>query len=268
MASSGIRSETGSTVQKVGRHRAMDDLITACCVVAFGWFWGGMFSGICGIGAVMIAMPLTTFVVSSSESVLISSLVGMYSSIHMGVAYRKACVWREIRDLVIGVIPGCILGGLVLKVAPAQMLQIMISAVLACFVLMQMFHRFATWSLPDSVALGILVGVICGFVSSSVTMVGAPLGIYVLLRHWDPDRARGNMSVFYIFTGIGSVVVQAVAGLYNMHLIQIALAGGVACAVGQSIGIRLGKHLSQQLFRRLLIVFLGISAVTLFVRAV
>lgn len=243
------------------------ELVWSCCVVALGWFWGGLVSGICGVGAVMVAMPLATFVVSSSESILLSSLVSMYSSIHMGVAYRHSCVWRDIRPLVVGVVPGCFLGVLVLKVAPAQLLQIMISGMLACFVVMQMFRRFASWTLPESALLGTGVGVVCGFVSASVTMVGAPLGIYVLLRHWDPDRARGNMSVFYIFTGVGAVVVQAFAGLYHMRLFSMALAGVLACAAGQTIGIRLGRHLDQRLFRRLLIFFLGISALVLFVRA-
>lgn len=242
-------------------------MLLTCAIVAFGWFWGGMIAGISGVGAVMVAMPLATLVVSPTESVLLSSLVGMYSSIHMGVAYRRSCVWKEVRDLVIGSFPGCILGGLVLKAAPAQALQLMISIVLALFVLMQLFRRSAAWKLPDSTFIGITVGVVCGFVSASVTMVGAPLGIYVLLRHWHPDRARGNMSVFYVFTGIGAVIVQATMGLYNAQLFQIALAGVAACSIGQSIGIRLGRHLDQILFRKILIVFLALSAAMLFMRA-
>lgn len=243
------------------------ELVYACCVIALGWFWGGMLSGICGVGAVMVAMPLTTFALSSSESILLSSLVGMYSSVHLGVAYRHSCVWSDIRPLVVGVVPGCVLGALVLKIAPAQILQIMISGMLACFMLMQGVRRFMAWTLPESAFLGIVVGIICGFVSSSVTMVGAPLGIYVLLRHWDPDRARGNMSVIYIFTGVGAVVMQATAGLYHADLFSMALAGVVACAGGQSIGIRLGRHLDQRLFRMLLILFLGASALVLFAQA-
>lgn len=242
-------------------------MLLACAVVAFGWFWGGMVSGISGVGAVMVAMPLATLVVSPAESVLLSNLVGMYSSIHMGVAYHRSCVWKDVRGLVIGSLPGCVLGVLVLKVAPPHTLQIMISAVLALFVLMQAFRRSASWQIPGSTGVGIAVGVACGFVGGSVTMVGAPLGIYALLRHWDPDRARGNMSVFYVFTGTGAVAAQACAGLYTMDLFSIALAGMAACFVGQNIGIRLGRHLDQVLFRRILIVFLSLSAVFLFLRA-
>ncbi|MBQ9105771.1 MAG: sulfite exporter TauE/SafE family protein [Mailhella sp.] len=207
-------------------------MLLTCAVVAFGWFWGGMISGISGVGAVMVAMPLATLVVSPAESVLLSNLVGMYASIHMGVAYRRFCVWKDVRNLIVGSFPGCLLGVLLLKVAPAQTLQLMISAVLAVFVLMQTFRLSSAWKLPDSTVLGVAVGVVCGFVGGSVTMVGAPLGIYVLLKQWDPDRARGNMSVFYVFTGIGSVVAQAVAGLYDVRLIQTALAGVAACSVG------------------------------------
>ena len=215
----------------------------------------------------MVAMPLAMLVVSPTESVLLSNLVGMYSSIHMGVAYHRSCVWKDVRGLVIGSFPGCVLGVLVLKVAPPQALQIMISAVLALFVLMQAFRRSASWQISESTSISIAVGVACGFVGGAVTMVGAPLGIYALLRHWNPDRARGNMSVFYVFTGIGAVAAQASAGLYDMHLLPIALAGMAACFVGQNIGIRLGRHLDQAIFRKILIFFLSLSAILLFLRA-
>ena len=140
-------------------------------------------------------MPLMTAVLSPGDAVLVSCLTGLYGTVHLSYSYRKSCCWREIRDLVVGAVPGCFLGALVLRVASMQTLQLMVCAMLACFIAMQCFHKAASYRLPDSTLIGIAAGFACGFVSGSVAMVGAPLGIYVLMKHWSADRARGNMSV-------------------------------------------------------------------------
>ena len=243
------------------------DLAWTCFMVALGWCFGGIVGGATGIGTIMVAMPLMTAVITPGEAVLVSCLTGLYSTIHLSISYRKACSWKDIRDLVIGAVPGSVLGALTLKVASMQALQLMVCGMLACFILMQLFRRAATYRLPDSMAVGLFAGLVCGFVSGSVAMVGAPLGIYVLMKHWSPDRARGNMSVFYMFSTVASVLSQAFAGLYTMSLLPIALAGVAGCFVGQIVGVRIGRRIDQQLFQRLVLGFLALAAVILFVRA-
>lgn len=243
------------------------DFVWTCSMVALGWFFGGIVGGATGIGTIMIAMPMTTAVLSPSDAVLVSCVTGLLGTFHLAYSYRKAYSWNDIRDLVIGSVPGCILGALILRVASMQSLQLMVCAILACFVAMQFVHRIAVYRLPDSVIIALAAGVICGFVSGSVAMVGAPLGIYVLMKHWSPDRARGNMSFFYVFSGIVTVVSQAFAGLYDVTLIQVALAGFSGCIVGQMVGVRLGRRINQLLFQRIVLVFLALAAVILFMRA-
>lgn len=237
-------------------------------MVALGWGFGGIVGGATGIGTIMVAMPLMTVALSPGDAVLVSCLTGLYGTVHLAFAYRKGCRWKDIRDLVIGAVPGCVLGALTLRIASMQTLQFMVCAMLACFIGMQFFRKTAACRLPDSVLTGLLAGLVCGFVSGSVAMVGAPLGIYVLLKHWSPDRARGNMSMFYLFTCLASVISQAAAGLYTVTLFQISLAGMAGCAVGQVMGVRLGRRIDQILFQRIVLVFLAVAAVILFVRAV
>lgn len=243
------------------------EFVWTCFMVALGWGFGGVVGGATGIGAIMVAMPLMTTVLSPSDAVLVSCLIGFYATIHLSISYRKAFHWADIRDLAIGAVPGCALGALVLRVASMQVLQLMVCAMLACFIAMQCFRRVASYRLPDSTVVGVLAGLVCGFVSGSVAMVGAPLGIYVLMKHWEPDRARGNMSVFYVFTGVSSVISQAVAGLYTVTLFQVAIAGMAGCFVGQVLGVRLGRRIDQKLFQRIVLLFLAVAAVILFVRA-
>lgn len=92
------------------------DFVWTCLMVALGWFFGGIVGGATGIGTIMIAMPMTTAMLSPSDAVLLSCLTGLFGTVHLAYSYRKACSWTDIRDIVIGSVPGCILGALILRV--------------------------------------------------------------------------------------------------------------------------------------------------------
>ncbi|MGX8718118.1 MAG: sulfite exporter TauE/SafE family protein [Desulfovibrio sp.] len=237
-------------------------------MVAFGWFIGGIVGAATGIGGVMAAMPLLTLVLSPADAVLVSCLAGLIGSVQVSAAYYRSCTVKNIKELVAGAVPGCVIGVWVLKVASMQSLQIMVCAMILLFVGMQMIPKSAGYRLPDRPLYGVLAGTASGFVNASVAMVGVPLGIYILLAHWAPDRARGNMSIFYVLSGAITVALQMCAGLYTVELLQISVAGIVGILSGGVLGVRLGRRIDQQMFRRVVIAFLLMAAVILFVRAV
>ena len=111
--------------------------------VFVGWLLGGIIGGATGIGAIMIAMPILTMVLAPGDAVLVSCLVGLYGCIHLALAYRRDCKWADIRDLGIGVVPGCVVGVLALKIASVRSLELMISVMLAVFVLLRLFRGTA-----------------------------------------------------------------------------------------------------------------------------
>lgn len=245
----------------------MDSTVFMYGVVVLGWALGGIIGGATGLGAVMVSMPILTVVLDPGDAVLVSCIISIYVYAHLAYTYRKFCLWSDLKDLVIGIIPGSVIGVMVLKAVPIQALQLMISLMLISFVLLQLFRKVTTYLLPKSTPVGIATGMVCGFVNTSVAMMGAPLGAYVLLRHWDPDRARGNMSALFAIGAVGAVAMQATAGLYNIHLLQISVFGIAGGALGQVVGVRLGRNMDQQRLNRIILVFLSLVAIMLGVQA-
>ena len=236
-------------------------------MVAFGWFVGGIIGAAAGIGGVMAAMPLLALVLSPSEAVLVSCLAGLVGSIQVSFAYYRFCTFKDLRELVLGAVPGCVIGVWILDIASMRSLQLMVCTMILLFIGMQMVPKSAGFRLPDSPLCGLAAGAASGFVNASVAMVGVPLGAYILLSHWPPDRARGNMSIFYVFSGAMAVSSQAFAGLYSPELLRISAAGIAGALAGGVIGVRLGRRIDRQMFRRVVIAFLLLAAVILFVRA-
>jgi len=242
------------------------DFFWLCLWVLLIRFFCGVVSGATAIGGVMLSMPLLIALFGPGDAVLLSTIMSAVAAPQMAWLYRKYSTFRDIFSLVLGCVPGCLIGGVVLKFAPMNVLQLMICAMLLTFVGLQCMRRTETWKLPEAHWVGFLTGAACGFVSSSVAMAGAPLGIYVLLRHWDPDRARGNMSMFYLFTVGGSVLTQAGAGLYTSGLFKLAFFGIMGNAAGQFLGYRLGRRVDQEMFRWIVTVFLAVAAFVLLLR--
>jgi len=236
--------------------------------VVLGWFCGSIAGGATGLGSMMIALPILSLGIPASKAVLVSCLIGVPACMQMAWLYRKYVIWSELRWMVLGCIPGCVLGALTLKVVPVGYLQIMISAMIFIFVTLQLFSRKATWTLGDSNGWGVLAGFGGGFAHGSVSVVGVPIGIYVLLKRWERDRARACMSGFFLFSGFITMVSQWAVGLYEVELVKLAAAGLVGSLVGQRVGFQLGRRLDQKLFVRFVLFFLTMSACILFYKGI
>ena len=76
------------------------------------------------------------------------------------------------------------------------------------------------------------------------------------------------MSVFYALSAVGTVIMQALAGLYDFTLFRMSLFGMAGCVCGQVIGVRLGRHINQKLFTRIIVCFLALTTVFLFFQAI
>ena len=97
--------------------------------------------------------------------------------------YRKGLVWTDVLWLWASCVPGCFLGALALKVVPIQWLQIGISLMIACFVVLQLIKKNATFRIKDSAASLLVTGLASGFANSSVSVGGVPIGIFLLFNN-------------------------------------------------------------------------------------
>lgn len=242
--------------------------LTMFVFVILGWFCGSVVGGATGLGAMMIALPIMSLGIPASKAVLVSCLVGAVACVQLAWLYREYVVWRDLKWMWLGCLPGCVLGALTLKTVPISLLQLMISIMIFCFVLLQIFSRHTQWKLGDSSFWSLLAGLGGGFANASVSVVGVPVGIFVLLKRWDRDKARATMSMFFLISGWITVASQWSAGLYEPDLLKFAAAGLIGSLIGQRIGFSLGRRLNQKLFVRFVLLFLTCAATVLFYKGI
>ncbi|MBP3730264.1 MAG: sulfite exporter TauE/SafE family protein [Mailhella sp.] len=236
--------------------------------VFFGWFIGGFVSGISGFGAMMLALPVLTLGLDAMDAILTCCIVAGPCCMQLAWLYRSFVYWPDMKWLWLGCVPGCILGTITLMAIPAGWLQIGISLLICIFLIVQIFGGRATWTLPDSIAALLITGCASGFCNSSVSVVGVPMGIFVLLKHWDKDKARGTMAMFFLLSSLITILTQWLSGVYNSYLFQISAIGAIGCFIGQALGFRVGRHINQAVFVKFALCFLTCAAVMLFFKGI
>ncbi len=229
-----------------------------------GWLIGGFVSGISGFGAMMLALPILSLALSPLDAILTCCIVAAPCCIQLAWLYRKHVYWPDMKWLWASCVPGCILGTLALKAVPACWLQIGISFLICIFLAMQFLGGKMSCTLKDSVWSLLVTGCASGFANSSVSVVGVPMGIYVLLKHWDKDRARGTMSMFFLLCSLITFATQYLYGLYSVRLFTFSAIGTAGCFAGQCLGFIVGKRISQSIFVKFALCFLGCAAAMLF----
>lgn len=239
---------------------------TYACVF-FGWLLGGLVSGIAGIGGMMAALPIVLTGMPVTDAILTCCIIGAPGSTQLAWLYRRGLVWSDVLWLWASCVPGCFLGALALKIVPIQWLQIGISLMIVCFVALQLIKKNTTFRIKDSAASLVVTGLASGFANSAVSVGGVPIGIFLLLKDWHPDRARSTMAMLFLVSGWATLAGQWFAGLYRLEFFKLAVVGIAAVFIGQKLGYIIGRYLNQRVFIRLLLIFLSLSAVMLFYKA-
>lgn len=231
------------------------------------WFLAGIAGGAAAIGTSMTAMPILILLLNPTEIVLICVMSGFLASVQLLYAYRDTFRWSDMKPLFIGCMPGIAAGTLTLKVVSAATLQFLLGFVLLSFIVFQFIRRKSRYRLPDSPLVGALSGAVIGFAGAAAAVPGAPLGIYVILRGWDTDRSRGNISLFFMVFNTVTCLAHMSAGLYSMSILQMGVVCAVGGVLGQCIGVRLGRGMDTSVLHMLILFFIFAAAFMLFWRA-
>lgn len=233
-----------------------------------GWLLGGFAGGVAGFGGMMTALPVMTLGMTATDAVLTCCITGAPGCMQLAWLYRKNAVWSEMKWLWASCLPGCILGAYTLRVVPMRWLQIAISLMIAVFIVLQMMQGKTSWKLRSTPPSLCAAGFASGFANSSVSIVGVPIGIYILLTRWDKDHARSTMAMLFVMSGWITLASQGAAGLYDMRHLCWAVAGVAGSVIGQWVGFRMGRHINQTIFVKFVLTFLTAAAVLLFWKAI
>ena len=197
-----------------------------------GWTLGGIVNGISGLGAGIFALPIVLLVTDIKTASLITCIICIPLPAILGWQFRHYYRMADLRLLLLGTIPGALLGVALLPLIPARALQVGLGIMLMAHMVWHLLaHRPGPLHSPR--LWGSVSGALAGFIQAVSGLGGPVIGMYAQLAHWDKDRTRGNISLYFLGLSLPLVLMQYLAGYYTGPVLQ----GLIPCLLGCGVGL-------------------------------
>lgn len=205
-----------------------------------------------GFGMAVIAAPI--IVLFKPEWVpIILTIVALMLSIQNSWNQRSGIQWRHISPAMISRLPGTILGAWILSILPHDMLQIAVASMVFIAIFATVFAR----PFPASVKNLSIAGFLSGIAGTTTSIGGPPMAL--VMQHSASHHTRANLSVYFAYGCIISLISYQLMGLMTAELWLTGLSFLPFALIGYLLGVRARGWVDQR-FRPLLLVLCSVSA--------
>jgi uncharacterized membrane protein YfcA len=216
-----------------------------------------------GFGYALVATPLLALTVDPHTAVVATTLSALAMTVTIAVRQRHHAEWKVALIAMAGIVVGMPLGLWVYGVTSEQVLTALIGiGVLGCTVMV--WRRV---KVHGNVPVLVGVGLISGALSTSTGTNGPPMVAAFQGMGYDPHKFRATLSAVFAGTSVLSLIGFAVAGHVDTQSIWIGLIGLPIVQVGWYAGNAIFSRIDPELFRKVVLAALLISAVVTLVSA-
>lgn len=232
-----------------------------CCSV---FLFAGIVQGLTGFGSGLVAIPLLTLMIDIKLAVGLCILHNMIITTSMAVDLRRHFKWSKILPLLIGSIPGVLLGAYWFKHVNPNWLELFLAVLLISYSLFNLVFR------PQPLYLSSLWGYVAGFftgaISSVISAGGPPSIIYATLTGWKREEMKATLTGFFLYYGGLTVLVFYLGGNFGPGTWLLFAITAPFVFLGTVLGSRFGKRINQQTYLRLVYILLIIMGLIMLVQ--
>ncbi|MDR0239693.1 MAG: sulfite exporter TauE/SafE family protein [Deltaproteobacteria bacterium] len=240
--------------------------LAAALWFVLGWFLAGFVNGITGFGAAMVAMPLVTQGMDITLAVPACSLMVWVVSLEQGWRYRGHTDWRRIRPVLIGALPGALIGFMVLRHLPPQHLKLALGMFLLIYACWGLFLEDGKARVIGAV-WGYAAGLLSTIFGSAFSFNGPPLAVYASLSGWGKVVSKAGLAMTFIVTSSLMVFTQVFAGAHNAITLTAMLIGVPAAIFGSWLGFLASRSMGDKTYRKLFFGFIACTGLNFFWQA-
>jgi uncharacterized membrane protein YfcA len=230
-------------------------------------FLAGFLTAITGFGFNALSLPLLAIAFDPHHAVVVGLLVGLliFVLVFLLPGVRQATDARLVWTLFAWSIVGLPLGARLLVLLDDRVLRLGIGGLTFAYAAGQLAGLIP--ALPASRRAVPVVGVLSGVLSSSVSLGGTPIMLYLLGLGGGPRELRATAVAYVILSTIGSLVALSWTGLLDGAALHDAALLAPAAVGGFAIGALLFRHVSARLFQRLTLLVLAAVGLIAFLLA-
>lgn len=226
------------------------DTIWLICALAL--FVGCTIQAAVGFGMALIAAPVLV-IVKPEWVPYILTVAALFVSLSGAWQQRHAIQWRAMSAAFITRLPGTVVGTWLLVVMSVHSLQIAVSVM----VLLTIFVTLLLKPFPtNAINLGV-AGFLSGITGTTTSIGGPPIAL--VMQHGSAVTARANLSIFFVYSCLISLVGYQMAGLMDTTTWLVGASMIPVALTGFWAGKQLQRHVDNR-FRPILLIVCSLSA--------
>lgn len=221
--------------------------------------------GLCGFANTLVFTTILSFHTTNINISPVELILGYPSNLMIAWKERRSIQWKVCIPLALLVLGGNIPGILLLKNADTQIIKVIFGFVVILIGVEMLLRERQNQKLKQSKillsAIGFLSGILCGLYG-----IGALLAAYVS-RVTDNSRSfKANICIVFIAENTFRIILYCLTGIITFSTLSKALVLVPAMLAGLLLGIKSSSVLDEMLVRRLVIVMLILSGISLVVQ--
>lgn len=228
--------------------------------------FAGMSKGGFGSAAAFAATPFLALILTPGQAIGLMLPLLMIMDVTAIKVYWRKWDWRVARTLIIGAVPGILLGGALYGFADPDVFRFLIGVVAVGFVIYQLAKSRGLIAPPKaqmSPRAGFFWGTVTGFTSFISHAGGPPAAVYLLSQKLDKTTYQATSVIVFWAINLLKFIPYFAVGIFSKETFHADLMLIPAAIAGVFIGAYLHKKMSEKLFFGLTYVFLVVTGVKL-----
>ncbi|EHZ2655625.1 sulfite exporter TauE/SafE family protein [Vibrio vulnificus] len=227
---------------------------TSVLLAVFLIFLGSFVQTAIGFGLAIVSAPLLIMVAPEYVPAPIC-LVALFISILNAFKHKSSVEIGGLKMALIGRVPGSIAGGALLVLVSTNVLALWIG-ILVLFAVAVSLLPFRIEPTPMRMTIA---GFFSGLFGTSSGIGGPPMAL--LLQHQEANQLRGNLSAFFVFSSLISLLIQIPAGFFTLYHLKITLPLIPAAWLGYKLALLTTASLPKEQIRIVALTLCGLSGI-------
>ena len=227
-------------------------------------FIGGMTTGIAGFAMGLVVSGIWLHILTPIQTAALIVGYALLAQTYSIWKLRQAMSWRKVAPFIIGGAVGVPIGALLLTHINPAHLRIGVGVLLVLYSIYSL-AKPALKPVGGGVPTDLGIGFFNGLLGGLTGLGGIIVTVWVQLRGWPKDVQRIVFQPVILAAQAMTAVSLAFAGAYTAETIKLYLYGLPALAAGIWIGLKLYGKLDEAGFRKVILVLLLVSGLSLVV---
>lgn len=221
--------------------------------------FAGISKGGFGSGAAFVGGAILAFVVPPGLALGITLPLLMLVDAATLRPFWRQWHWPSAKGMIIGAVPGCIIGAVLYTMVDADVFRLLIGAICIAFVAFQMARNLgllAVRQIPFSRPFAWIAGLVGGFTSFVSHAGGPPTAIFLLSQGLSKTTFQATTVLTFWAINWMKVVPYAYLGIFSLESLKASALLAPFALIGAWIGVRAHRLVPERAFFALTYVLL------------